>query len=77
MSIDIGSRVPTLIIGESGCGKSTLAKLICGLYAPDKGHVEANGRSLADHDPHSVRRAIAYRRSRRYFPGQSLTTYCL
>lgn len=60
MSIDIGSRVPTLIIGESGCGKSTLAKLICGLYAPDKGHVEANGRSLADHDPHSVRRAIAY-----------------
>ncbi|WP_234804025.1 peptidase domain-containing ABC transporter [Ensifer adhaerens] len=60
MTVQIRPDIPTVIIGDSGCGKSTLAKLMCGLYSPDKGHVEANGFKLADHDPQSVRRAIAY-----------------
>ncbi|WP_132537218.1 peptidase domain-containing ABC transporter [Rhizobium sp. PP-F2F-G48] len=60
LCIDIDPAVPTLIIGDSGCGKSTLAKLMSGLYEPEKGRVEANGQDLADCNPHSVRRAIAY-----------------
>ncbi len=51
---------PALIIGQSGCGKSTLAKLASGLYAPDSGHIFANGNDMAEHDPRSVRQTIAY-----------------
>lgn len=51
---------PTLILGPSGAGKSTLAKLIAGLYEPDTGTVEANGRDLSEFDSVTVRRAIVY-----------------
>lgn len=34
------------IIGKNGSGKSTLLKIIAGLYAPDKGSIELNGRSI-------------------------------
>ncbi|SDA68921.1 ATP-binding cassette, subfamily B, HlyB/CyaB [Sinorhizobium sp. NFACC03] len=60
INLDIKPDIPTLIVGASGCGKSTLAKLMCGLYVPDSGCVLANGFDLAEHDPHSVRRAVAY-----------------
>ncbi|CAN7455789.1 peptidase domain-containing ABC transporter [Pararhizobium sp. LjRoot235] len=60
VSADIEPNRPTLIVGDSGSGKSTLAKLIAGLYEPAGGTVEANGQSLSDHDPGSVRRTIAY-----------------
>jgi subfamily B ATP-binding cassette protein HlyB/CyaB len=60
MTLDFEPNRPTLIVGDSGCGKSTLAKLLSGLYDPGAGRVEANGQNLADFDPRSVRRAIAY-----------------
>lgn len=60
MSVDIRPDRPTLIVGDSGCGKSTFAKLLSGLYVPERGYIEANGRRLADCDPLSVRRTIAY-----------------
>lgn len=31
------------IVGRNGSGKSTLLKLLAGIYAPDKGHVQVNG----------------------------------
>ena len=31
------------IMGRNGCGKSTLLKIICGVYAPDSGHVAVRG----------------------------------
>jgi len=31
------------IVGSNGAGKSTLLKLICGIIAPDSGHVTVNG----------------------------------
>jgi putative ATP-binding cassette transporter len=37
----------TFIIGGNGSGKTTLGKLICGLYQPDSGHIEVDGRVLA------------------------------
>lgn len=31
------------IMGRNGCGKSTLLKIVCGIYAPDAGHVAVHG----------------------------------
>jgi putative ABC transport system ATP-binding protein len=38
------------ILGESGVGKSTLLNLVAGLEAPDAGHIEVLGHSLATLD---------------------------
>ena len=44
------------IVGSSGSGKSTLLRLICGLEAPDEGHIYLDGRELF------TKRSIADRR---------------
>ncbi len=36
------------IVGVNGAGKSTLVKLMCGLYAPDEGHIYINGVDIND-----------------------------
>ncbi|MDP4119591.1 MAG: ABC transporter ATP-binding protein [Bacillota bacterium] len=36
------------IIGESGCGKTTLAKLLLGLYSPQKGQIKIDGININD-----------------------------
>lgn len=36
----------TLLIGANGSGKTTLAKLIVGLYEPEAGSIEHNGRAI-------------------------------
>jgi ATP-binding cassette, subfamily B, bacterial HlyB/CyaB len=60
MTLSIGPDRPTVIIGDSGSGKSTLGKLLSGLYNPSTGKIDANGQNLAECDPGSVRRALAY-----------------
>jgi rhamnose transport system ATP-binding protein len=35
----------TALIGENGAGKSTVVKLLTGIYRPDAGQIEVNGRS--------------------------------
>jgi ABC-2 type transport system ATP-binding protein len=32
------------IVGRNGSGKSTLLKLLAGIYSPDKGHIQINGK---------------------------------
>lgn len=32
------------IVGRNGSGKSTLLKLLAGIYAPDSGHIQVNGK---------------------------------
>src|SRR5690606_7141480 len=32
------------IVGRNGSGKSTLLKLLAGIYSPDSGHVQVNGK---------------------------------
>ncbi len=36
------------VVGSSGSGKSTLLRLLCGLEAPDEGHIYLDGRELFD-----------------------------
>lgn len=32
------------VVGRNGSGKSTLLKLLAGIYTPDKGHIQVNGK---------------------------------
>jgi ATP-binding cassette subfamily B protein len=47
------------LVGENGSGKTSLARLIAGLYHPDRGTVCWDGRSLAGTDPDEVWRHVA------------------
>jgi ABC-type multidrug transport system fused ATPase/permease subunit len=46
------------IVGQNGAGKTTLAKLLCRLYDPQSGAIEADGVDLRDFDLRSWRRRI-------------------
>src|SRR5712664_1705389 len=34
------------LVGENGAGKSTLMRILCGMYAPDAGTMEVDGRDI-------------------------------
>jgi branched-chain amino acid transport system ATP-binding protein len=42
------------LIGPNGAGKTTLFNVLTGLYIPDSGGFEFDGRSLLGHKPHRV-----------------------
>ena len=42
------------VIGPNGAGKTTLFNLITGIYAPDGGAIDFDGRSLLGLDPHVI-----------------------
>lgn len=56
LRIPRGARVA--FVGKSGCGKSTLAKLMLGLYAPEKGNIRWLGNDALE--TQDARKAIAY-----------------
>lgn len=51
-----GERVA--LAGASGCGKSTLARLLAGVYSPDRGRVELDGTPLHEYDERALRRHL-------------------
>ncbi|MCR6651371.1 MAG: cyclic peptide export ABC transporter [Cellvibrionaceae bacterium] len=38
----------TFLVGGNGSGKTTLAKLLVGLYAPERGEIQLNGESITE-----------------------------
>lgn len=47
------------IVGGNGSGKTTLAKLITGLYAPDKGEIRLNGEPITDENREDYRQLFS------------------
>jgi ATP-binding cassette subfamily B protein len=56
LTIPAGSSLA--VVGQNGAGKTTLAKLLCRLYDPTSGSIEADGVDLRELDLESWRRRI-------------------
>ncbi|MEO8671060.1 MAG: peptidase domain-containing ABC transporter [Tahibacter sp.] len=73
---DIALDIPTggliALVGPSGSGKSTLLSILAGLYVPDQGEIELDGRALATFDPAALRRRIVLVPQFPYFFAQSI-----
>ena len=59
ISLEISAGEFLALLGSSGSGKSTLLNLLAGLDRPTSGAIHAQGRNLAELDPHELAR---YRR---------------
>jgi peptide/nickel transport system ATP-binding protein len=48
VSFTIGRGETLALVGESGCGKSTVARMLVGLYRPNRGSVQIDGHDLSE-----------------------------
>jgi ABC-type multidrug transport system fused ATPase/permease subunit len=58
LNLEIPAGSSLGIVGQNGAGKTTLAKLLCRLYDPQSGAIEADGVDLRDLDLDSWRRRV-------------------
>jgi ATP-binding cassette subfamily B protein len=59
VSLEIGVGEIVALVGENGSGKTTLAKLVAGLYPPERGRILWNGVDAAEIDPEQLRAFVA------------------
>ncbi|WP_421683201.1 ABC transporter ATP-binding protein [Stutzerimonas urumqiensis] len=58
--LHIGAGSFTVILGHNGSGKSTLMNLIARQFAPDRGHIELDGKPLASYGQRAFARKVAF-----------------
>ena len=51
LHLEIGQGEIHCLAGENGCGKSTIIKIISGVYTPDGGTLELNGKTYTKLTP--------------------------
>jgi ATP-binding cassette, subfamily B, bacterial len=53
--LDLPAGSTVAVVGENGSGKTTLAKLLLGMYRPDRGEIRVDGTPLREIDPEQWR----------------------
>lgn len=60
VSLAIGRKEVTCLLGDNGAGKSTLIKVLSGVHPPDSGDVLLDGNAIRFRSPHdAIERGIA------------------
>jgi ABC-type branched-subunit amino acid transport system ATPase component len=54
LDLVVGEREIVSVIGPNGAGKTTLFNVITGVYPPDAGGIDFEGRSIVGEDPHKI-----------------------
>jgi ABC-type transport system involved in cytochrome bd biosynthesis fused ATPase/permease subunit len=58
LNLTIEAGTSLAVVGRNGAGKTTLAKLVCGLYEPTRGAIEADGVDLRQMDLRQWRQQV-------------------
>jgi ATP-binding cassette, subfamily B, bacterial len=59
VSLEIRRGEVVALVGENGSGKTTLAKMLAGLYRPEKGRIRWDDLDLSEVDADELRRSVA------------------
>jgi len=54
VSLEVGRRTLTMLIGPNGSGKTTLINVISGFYKPDEGRISFEGREITGLPPNKI-----------------------
>lgn len=59
VTLTIAHNEVVALVGENGSGKTTLAKVLAGLYPPDRGTVHWDTTDISTTDPEEIRKRVA------------------